>query len=88
MTWKKGTSRDHPNYSIAQIGQNTKKIPGDLGRLVLTQTGIDAPSSILPRLSRTLDQKSSFRSASANGKTAGVRVLNVKEPSWKKLTFL
>ena len=23
------TSRDHPNYSIVEIGQNTEKSPGD-----------------------------------------------------------
>ena len=27
--WNKGTSGDHPNYSIIKIRQNTKKIPGD-----------------------------------------------------------
>ena len=32
------TSGDHPNYSIVEIGQNTKKSPGDLRRLVVTQT--------------------------------------------------
>ena len=26
-----GTSRDHPNYSIIEIGQNTEKSPGNLG---------------------------------------------------------
>ena len=26
----KKTFRDHPNYSIIEIGQNTKKSPGDL----------------------------------------------------------
>ena len=29
------TSRDHPNYSIAEIGQNTGKSPGDLKRFVV-----------------------------------------------------
>ena len=27
----KRTSGDHPNYKIIEIGQNTKKSPGDLG---------------------------------------------------------
>ena len=27
---------DHPKYSIVEIGQNTKKSPGDLKRLALT----------------------------------------------------
>ena len=33
-------SRDHPKYSIVQIGQNTEKSPGDLRRLAVTQTPI------------------------------------------------
>ena len=32
-----GTSEDHPDYSIIKIGQNTKKSPGDLRRLAVTQ---------------------------------------------------
>ena len=28
----KRTSRDHPNYYIIEIGRNTEKSPGDLGR--------------------------------------------------------
>ena len=31
------TSRDHPNHSIFKIGQNTKKAPGDLMRILVTQ---------------------------------------------------
>ena len=31
------TSRDHPNYSIIEIDQNTEKSPGDLKRLAVTQ---------------------------------------------------
>ena len=34
----KGTSGDHPNYCIIEIGQNTEKSPGDLKRLAITQT--------------------------------------------------
>ena len=34
----KRTSGDHPNYSIVKIGWNTEKSPGDLNRLVVTQT--------------------------------------------------
>ena len=30
------TSREHPNYCIAKIGQNTEKCPGDLRRLAVT----------------------------------------------------
>ena len=33
-------SGEHSNYSIVEIGQNTEKIPGDLGRLVVTQTPV------------------------------------------------
>ena len=32
------TSGDHPNYSIGEISQNTETSPGDLRRLVVTQT--------------------------------------------------
>ena len=35
---KNWTSRDHPIYSIIEIGQNTKKRLGDLRRLGVTQT--------------------------------------------------
>ena len=31
------TNGDHPNYSIIKISQNTKKSPGDLRRLAVTQ---------------------------------------------------
>ena len=31
-------NRDHPNLSIVEIGQNTEKIPGNLKRLVVTET--------------------------------------------------
>ena len=33
---RKRTSGDHPNYRIIDIGQNTKKNPGDLRRLTIT----------------------------------------------------
>ena len=33
----KRTSRDHPNYSVLGIGQNTEKSPEDLRRLAVTQ---------------------------------------------------
>ena len=33
-------SGDHPNDSIVEIGQNTKKSPGDLRRLAVTQTSV------------------------------------------------
>ena len=32
------TNRDHPNYSIVKIGQNTEKDPQHLKRLFVTQT--------------------------------------------------
>ena len=35
-SWR--TSEDHPNYRIVEDGQNTDKSPGDLKRLVVTQT--------------------------------------------------
>ena len=36
----KRASGDHPIYSIIKIGQNTEKSPGDLRRLVVTQTPV------------------------------------------------
>ena len=35
----KRTSGDHPNYSVVEIGQNTKKSPGDL----ISRTGTQTP---------------------------------------------
>ena len=32
--------RDHPDYSINKISQNTKKSPGELRRLTVTQTAV------------------------------------------------
>ena len=34
----KRTSRNHPNYSIIKIGQNTERSPEDLRRLDVTQS--------------------------------------------------
>ena len=34
----KRTSGDHPNWSIAEIGQNIEMCPGDWKRLAFTQT--------------------------------------------------
>ena len=34
-------SGDHPNYNIVEIGQNTKKILGDLRRLPVTQIPVE-----------------------------------------------
>ena len=34
------TSGEHPNDSIVENGQNTKKSPGDLRRLAVTQTSV------------------------------------------------
>ena len=31
-------SREHPNFSIVKIGQNTEKCPGDLRRLTVTHS--------------------------------------------------
>ena len=36
----KGTSGNNPNYNIIEISQNTEKSPGDLTRLVVTQTPV------------------------------------------------
>ena len=37
-SWR--TSGDYPNYNIIENGQNTEKSPGDLRRLVSTQTQV------------------------------------------------
>ena len=34
----RGTIKDHSNYSIIKIGQDTEKSPGDLSRLAVMQT--------------------------------------------------
>ena len=39
--WNGRTSRDHPNYWIIEIGQNTEKSRGDLRRLAGTQTPVE-----------------------------------------------
>ena len=36
----KRMSGDHPNYSIVVIGQNTESSPGNLRRLVATQSSV------------------------------------------------
>ena len=41
----KRMSGDHPNYSITEISQNTKKSPGDLRRLLVTQDSSRKPSA-------------------------------------------
>ena len=33
-------NQDHPNYSIAEVGQNTEKSPEHLRRLAVTQTPV------------------------------------------------
>ena len=37
----KRINENHPDYSIFKIGQNTKKSPGDLKRLAVTQTPVE-----------------------------------------------
>ena len=37
----KSTSGDHPKYRIVAINQNTKKNPGDLKRLAVTQSPVE-----------------------------------------------
>ena len=32
------TCRDHPDFSIVEIGQNSEKSPGNLKKLAVTQT--------------------------------------------------
>ena len=42
----KRTSRDHPDYSIIKIGQNTEKSPADSRRLAVIHTPAKKPSGI------------------------------------------
>ena len=37
----KKMSGDHPNYSIVEISRNTKRSPGDLRKLSVTQTLVE-----------------------------------------------
>ena len=37
----KRTSVDHPNYSMVEIGQNTKKSPRELRRLAVTESLVE-----------------------------------------------
>ena len=37
----KRTSGGHPNYCIVEIDQNTKRSPGDLRRIAVTQTPVE-----------------------------------------------
>ena len=39
----KRTSRDHPDYSIIKISQNTEKSPGDLRKFAVTQNSSEKP---------------------------------------------
>ena len=39
-TGKRRTSGNNPNYSIAEIGQNTEESPGELRRLAFTKTRV------------------------------------------------
>ena len=42
------TSRDHPEYGIMKIDRNTKKSPGDLKRLAISQTpGLNHPLTLV-----------------------------------------
>ena len=42
------TSRDHPNFSIIEIGQNTEKSPGELRKLAAPLTPVkDHPLTLL-----------------------------------------
>ena len=46
------TSGDHINYSIVEIGRNTKKSLGDLRRLAVTQTPVE--NHLLTLVGKTL----------------------------------
>ena len=37
-------SGDHPYYCIIEVGQNTEKSPGDLSKLIFTQTAVQVLS--------------------------------------------
>ena len=73
------TKRDHPDYNIVEIGQNTEKSPWDLWRFAVTQTPVKDRQLMLLwkahneeswRLEETCCHSSSSEKPSAN---AGVR---------------
>ena len=43
----KKTNKHHPDHSIAKIGQNTEKSPGDLRKIAVTQTPVKNNQLIL-----------------------------------------
>ena len=47
----KRISGDHPNNSIVEISQNTEKSPGDLRKLVVTQTRVNFSTEIINAIS-------------------------------------
>ena len=46
--------REHRNYSILKIGQNTEKSPGDLRRLAVTQTPLKDRQQVLVWIARLI----------------------------------
>ena len=59
------TSRNHPNYSIIENGQNTEKCPGDLKRLSVTKTPVK--NHQLKLLARIIKGPGGFRSWPPSG---------------------
>ena len=45
----KKTGEEHPNYNNVEIGQDTKKSPGDLRRLIVGQTPVENYQLMLMR---------------------------------------
>ena len=56
----KWTNRDHPNYNIIKIDQNTEKSPEDLGRLAVTQTAVRNHRLTLPWKLKECEKKDEY----------------------------
>ena len=66
---KKKTSRDHPDNSNIEIGQNTEKSFGDLRKLTVTQTPVRNHQLLL--VWKTLKRVNNYRPLSEIAQSAG-----------------
>ena len=75
----KRTSGDQPNYSIVEIGKNTKKSPGDLKRLAITQTLVENHQlTHVLKPSKELDDKIVVPLRNSNRNTKPARELRLE----------
>ena len=66
----KRSRREHPNYSIVEIGQNIERSPGYLRTRAVTQTSVE--NHLLTLVERTLKwvKKSTFSSSSSTSSSS------------------